>query len=160
MLNKLSSKGTPTITRITTYLFSLGVIAPGIPVCSITSRYNLYVGHVVGRKQSYLWAVVAPWIIGFVFTSGQFFASFLNWTSLLFNGVVYFVIPFALYMKARSSLKKKSVIIDPYPNWLPWISSHPWGFTMLLAIFTTVVILFQILLDFIYLVVFQKNVLG
>jgi hypothetical protein len=43
------------------------VIAPGIPVCSITTRYNLFVGGVCGRRWSYFWGVFAPWIAGFAF---------------------------------------------------------------------------------------------
>jgi hypothetical protein len=67
MLDRLSKSPTPWVTRITAYLFSLGVIAPGIPVCSITTRYNLYVGKLCGVKASYFWGVWAPWIVGFVF---------------------------------------------------------------------------------------------
>jgi hypothetical protein len=78
------------------------VIAPGIPVCSVTTRYNLFVGGICGKKQSYFWGAVAPWIVGFVFCQGEIFANMLNWTSLIFNGLVNFLVPFILY---ASSLK-------------------------------------------------------
>lgn len=68
---KLSSPPTALITIICAYFFSLGVIAPGIPVCSITTRYNLYIGRVCGKKQSYFWGVFAPWIIGCLFCQGD-----------------------------------------------------------------------------------------
>lgn len=102
MLTSLEHADMPTLTRITAYLFSLGVIAPGIPVCSVTTRYNLFVGGVCGKKQSYFWGCIAPWIVGFFFCQGPLFANLLNWTSLVFNGLVNFLVPFAMYC---SSLK-------------------------------------------------------
>jgi hypothetical protein len=38
VLVRLSLPPTPVITMMCAYAFSLGVIAPGIPVCSITTR--------------------------------------------------------------------------------------------------------------------------
>ena len=98
MLVSLSKSNMPTLTRVTAYLFSLGVIAPGIPVCSVTTRYNLFVGGVVGKKQSYFWACVAPWLVGWIFCQGELFANLLNWTSLVFNGLVNFLVPFLMYL--------------------------------------------------------------
>jgi hypothetical protein len=98
MLVSLSKNDMPTITRITSHLFSLGVIAPGIPVCCVTTRYNLYVGGIVGKKQSYFWGCIAPWIIGFIFCQGEIFANLIAWTSLVFNGFVNFTVPFIMYL--------------------------------------------------------------
>jgi hypothetical protein len=84
---RLSKPPTPLVTRITAFLFSLGVIAPGIPVCwcgdavpndglvvpysvrarSVTTRYNLYVGKICSNRWSYFWGVYAPWLVSFVF---------------------------------------------------------------------------------------------
>eukprot|EP00455_Lapot_gusevi_P011050 TRINITY_DN15073_c0_g1_i5.p1 TRINITY_DN15073_c0_g1~~TRINITY_DN15073_c0_g1_i5.p1 ORF type:complete len:249 (+),score=48.34 TRINITY_DN15073_c0_g1_i5:88-834(+) len=100
MLVRLSLSPTPVVTIVCAYLFSLGVIAPGIPVCSITTRYNLYVGRICGKKQSYFWGVFAPWIIGFIFSQGEIFAQLLNWSSLIFNGIVNFLVPIHMYYLA------------------------------------------------------------
>jgi len=70
------------LTRISGYLFSLFIIAPGIPVYCISTRYNLYVGEVCGRKMSFFFGVIAPWLVGFIFCQGPRFADFLNWTAL------------------------------------------------------------------------------
>eukprot|EP00697_Spironema_sp_BW2_P000005 gnl/Spiro4/10027_TR5317_c0_g1_i1.p1 gnl/Spiro4/10027_TR5317_c0_g1~~gnl/Spiro4/10027_TR5317_c0_g1_i1.p1 ORF type:complete len:600 (+),score=99.18 gnl/Spiro4/10027_TR5317_c0_g1_i1:171-1802(+) len=105
MLVRLSLPPSSTITRVCAYLFSPGVILPGIPVCCITIRYNLYVSGLCGKKQSYFWAVWAPWLVGFIFCQGQFFADLLNWTSLLFNSVVNFILPFFLYFLALRKLR-------------------------------------------------------
>lgn len=105
-LTKLSQAPTPIVTRVTSYLFSLGVIAPGIPVCAVTTRYNLFVGEVCGKKMSYFWGAVAPWLVGFLFSSGQIFAQLLTWTSLICNGFVNFVIPFLMYYTACTRVAK------------------------------------------------------
>eukprot|EP01102_Stenamoeba_stenopodia_P021176 TRINITY_DN845_c0_g1_i4.p1 TRINITY_DN845_c0_g1~~TRINITY_DN845_c0_g1_i4.p1 ORF type:complete len:552 (+),score=101.86 TRINITY_DN845_c0_g1_i4:287-1942(+) len=108
------------VTVIAAYLFSLGVIAPGIPVCSITCRYNLYVGKICGKKWSYFWGVIAPWIIGFIFSQGQFFADLLNWSSLICNGIVNFVIPMLLYykvMKTRHNREYITKTVQAIPTW-------------------------------------------
>jgi amino acid permease len=47
------------------------------------------------------WAVIFPWLFSFFFYSGQDFADFINWTSLTVNGVICFVVPFLVYLKAR-----------------------------------------------------------
>lgn len=106
MLVSLSKDDMPILTRITSHLFSLGVIAPGIPVCSVTTRYNLYVGGIVGKKQSYFWGCIAPWIVGFIFCQGEIFANLISWTSLIFNGLVNFTVPFIMYL---TSLKRQQV---------------------------------------------------
>jgi hypothetical protein len=100
VLVALTGADMPVITRVAAHLFSLGVIAPGIPVCSVTCRYNLFVGGVCSKRWSYFWGCVAPWIVGFVFCQGEIFANLLNWTSLVFNGFVNFVVPFLLYLAA------------------------------------------------------------
>jgi hypothetical protein len=73
-------------------------------VFCITTRYNLYVGGVCGRKMSYFFGVVAPWLVSFIFAQGPRFAGFLNWSALIFGSLVNFIIPLALYLWA---LKKK-----------------------------------------------------
>lgn len=95
------------LTKISAYLFSLFIIAPGIPVFCITTRYNLYIGGICGRKTAFFFGVIAPWIVGFIFTSGPIFADLLNWSALLFSGFVNFVLPFAMYIKAHRLSKKR-----------------------------------------------------
>jgi len=70
-----SNEDVELVTKIAAYLFSIGIILPGIPVYSITTRYNLYVAGLCGVKQSFFWGVAAPWIVGFVFCQGSFFCS-------------------------------------------------------------------------------------
>jgi len=93
-------------TRIDTYLFSIFIIAPGIPVYSISTRYNLYVGEVCGKKMAYFWGVIFPWILGFTFTGSSLFADLVNWSGLIFTGVINFIVPLVLYYKAYAQRKK------------------------------------------------------
>jgi len=107
ILSTMGGTSFPVVTIVASYIFSLGVIAPGIPVCLITTRYNLYVGRVCGRKSSYFFGVVAPWLLAFCFLQGQIFADLLNWSSLFINGIVNFIVPPLLYYKACKTVEKE-----------------------------------------------------
>jgi len=92
-----SEKKLAVVTRVCAYLFSLFIIMPGTPVYQISIRYNLYVGKICSKKLSFFWSVIAPWLVGFIFVQGQFFAAFLDWTALIFGSIVNFIVPFVLY---------------------------------------------------------------
>lgn len=86
ILRRMSMNDNFVIVQVASYLFSMLIIAPGIPVYSISIRYNLYVGKVCGKKMSYVFGIIIPWIIGFIFTGSSAFASLLNWSALIFTG--------------------------------------------------------------------------
>ena len=90
----------PVVTRIFAHAFALTIIAPGIPICAVSTRQNLLSAKVVGVRWAYFLSAVAPFLLSFLFSSGAFFANLLVWSSLLFNGVVNFIIPHALYLQA------------------------------------------------------------
>ena len=94
------SQSSSLITRIFAHLFALTIIAPGIPICSVSTRQNLLASGVFSRRMCYFLSAVLPFLLSFVFSSGSFFAQLLVWSSLLFNGVVNFLIPHALYLTA------------------------------------------------------------
>jgi hypothetical protein len=145
------------VTRVAAYLFSLGVIAPGIPVCSITTRYNLYVGRICGRKQSYFWGVVAPWIVGIIFCQGTMFANLLNWTSLIFNGVVNFIVPMIVYVTALRRKGEGFTVVHPLPTFL---QRYARKFAIGLAAVTTIAILAQIITIAVEQIAYGVNVLS
>jgi len=97
ILKTMSSEQNLLVTRIASYLFSVFIIAPGIPVYSISVRYNLFVGRLCNKHWAYFWGVIFPWVISFIFTGSSAFASLLNWSALLFTGIVNFIIPFCVY---------------------------------------------------------------
>eukprot|EP01132_Coremiostelium_polycephalum_P008595 gene8595-10577_t len=162
ILNLMGSGGS-TVTKIASYLFSLGVILPGIPVCFITTRYNLYVGYICGRKSSYFWGVIAPWLIAFIFCQRQIFAELLNWSSLIFNSVVNFMIPFALYLRATSPKYNHGHIgvptespIQPYPK---RFEKYGRRITWITLGVTIVICIAQVIYD-IYLAAIGQDILG
>jgi amino acid permease len=112
ILRRMGDKRSFILTRVVSYLFSFIIIGPGIPVYSISTRYNLFVGKMCGKKMSYFWGCVAPWIIGFIFTGSSVFAQFLVWSSLLFTGFVNFLVPLAIYLKAFHDRQKMLISGD------------------------------------------------
>ena len=106
-----------TVNRVFIYLFNLGTIVPGIPVFSILVKNNLLfirevkdpaTGVVVvkgkdglfGPAASNFLGNIAPWLLSAFLYHGSGFASLINWTAVLFQGFVNFVIPAALYLTA------------------------------------------------------------
>jgi len=175
LLKNLGTKVYPTITIIASYIFSLGVIAPGIPVCCITTRYNLYIGKVCGKKMSYFWGVVAPWMVAFCFSQSTYFAGFINWSSLCVNGIVNFLVPLLLYYKAVSvqpmafngikedhdyntpyiaGLALSPPTVDPWPKFMRR-NANLW--TILFFIVTTVLVVTQIVYA-LYVIIVKKKV--
>lgn len=177
LLSNLGKSPFPVITIIASYIFSLGVIAPGIPVCCITTRYNLYIGKVCGRRMSYFWGVIAPWLVAYCFAQGAFFANFINWSSLVVNGIVNFMFPLALYYKAVSKkplalhgFKEDPArsaeyvyspeipsVVNPWPGWMRK-NAKMW--TIVLFCMTVFLVLFQVILDLYYLIVKHDNLVG
>jgi len=173
LLGNLGKSTYPVVTIIASYIFSLGVIAPGIPVCCITTRYNLYIGKVCGKKMSYFWGVIAPWLIAYCFAQGAFFANFINWSSLIVNGIVNFIVPLALYMKAVTmegggwgevegykhvySKPEMRSTVNPWPTWMKR-NAQMWS--VIFLILTFALVLFQVLLDLYYLVWKHENLIA
>jgi len=175
LLSVMGTNAYPIVTIIASYIFSLGVIAPGIPVCCITTRYNLYIGKVCGKRMSYFWGVIAPWLIAYSFLQGKFFANFINWSSLIVNGIVNFLFPLALYLKAVSikpvplrGVKEERDYSNEYapeevPStvnpWPLWMKKHAKFWTVVFFALTLFLVLFQVILDFYYLIVKGQNLL-
>jgi len=182
LLRNLGTNTYPIITIIASYIFSLGVIAPGIPVCCITTRYNLYIGKVCGKRMSYFWGVIAPWMIAYCFAQGALFANFINWSSLVVNGIVNFMFPLAMYLKATKpgwwlndnqpinygstdsdSLNDGSVdlllpsTVNPWPAFMKK-NAKVW--TIIFFIITAVMVVFQVMLDLYYLIIKHENLVA
>jgi len=58
------------------------------------------------------WGVILPWLLSFFFYEGEGFAHLINWTSLIVNGSVCFVVPFLVFIKARQLKQKLLPRID------------------------------------------------
>ena len=82
----LLSQSAPVVTRIFAHAFALTIIAPGIPICAVSTRCNLQAAGVFSVRMAYFLSAVLPFLVAFLFSSGAFFANLLVWSSLLFNG--------------------------------------------------------------------------
>lgn len=190
LLTEMSKPGNPVITIVASYLFSLGVIAPGIPVCLITTRYNLYVGKVCGKGASYFFGVVLPWLVAFCFLQGEVFAMLLNWSSLIVNGIVNFIIPCALYYKAITTVKPtveksfenvnasttdlenkqysyssiinipSSIIESTVAPWPAALRPYAKQLTLLIIVSTGVLLAFGVGIDLYYLIFLHENLIS
>jgi amino acid permease len=161
VMDDMTSKSTELITRIAVYVFSFSIVATSIPVYSISVKYNLFIGGLCGKKQAIFWGIIAPWLVGFVFMHAQFFAAFLNWTSLIFSGIENFLIPFLCYWKAQKNYVelhgKPGSFVNALPKWL-----LPFWRQFSLGLFGTLLgmIVFQTFICLFYLIVLHKNILG
>jgi len=149
-----------TITKIGVYCYTLAVITASVPVYAIIIKNNLYLSEMVGKRTSIFLGVILPWIIAWIFNSGVIFASLLNWVSLLMGAFPAYLFPCILYYKAQTcQVAEKnepgnSLGILPtrlVPYWKP--------ITIFVFLSIALPTLGQILLDFVELVVFHKNVL-
>ncbi len=149
-----------------------------------------YVGGVCGKRWAHFWGVIAPWLVGFVFTQGPIFADLLNWTALLFSGAVNFILPFVLYIIAFRQREKvetagpstagklhrllnyledipkkiAETLLEELPaeeNVFPaFLRPHHFKVVGALLLMITILILVQIGLDFYYLVALHQNLIS
>eukprot|EP01125_Pyxidicula_operculata_P011903 TRINITY_DN3897_c0_g1_i1.p1 TRINITY_DN3897_c0_g1~~TRINITY_DN3897_c0_g1_i1.p1 ORF type:complete len:415 (+),score=65.00 TRINITY_DN3897_c0_g1_i1:257-1501(+) len=89
------------ISQIAVYLFPISVVATSIPIMSIIIRYNLLENKLAGKAMANFWGVVFPWIIVIPFYTGSGLLEVITWSSIFFQSVVNFILPFLIYIKAR-----------------------------------------------------------
>jgi len=100
------------ITQIGVYLFPIVTLLSGIPVFSIIIRYNLLENKICNKFWANFWAVIFPWLISVVFYTGNGLLNVVNWTSLVVNGIINFVIPMVLYLVAMRWAEKAQTAYD------------------------------------------------
>jgi len=103
ILSAINAQSTTRVSfaRISVYLFPLSVIATSIPIYSIIVRYNLLENKVCNKPVANFIAVILPWIVVIPFYCGQGLSDVINWSTLISNGIVNFIVPFLIYVKAR-----------------------------------------------------------
>eukprot|EP01104_Vermistella_antarctica_P020277 TRINITY_DN8619_c0_g1_i1.p1 TRINITY_DN8619_c0_g1~~TRINITY_DN8619_c0_g1_i1.p1 ORF type:complete len:638 (-),score=100.18 TRINITY_DN8619_c0_g1_i1:47-1894(-) len=106
ILSVMSLPTQPWELNISTSIFSFAVVGLGIPLYSIVIRYNLYVGKVCNSFWSAMWGVVFPWAVSWLFYQGSGLVTFVTYSATYISGVINFVIPFLLYLRARKMAKK------------------------------------------------------
>ncbi|KAF2076419.1 hypothetical protein CYY_002276 [Polysphondylium violaceum] len=97
--------------RFSVYLFPFIVLASTIPVFSIVVRYNLVQNNFCSKKVANFFAIILPWLVTIPCLTGNWLNIISNYSSLFFNSIANFIIPFALYIRAQKF--KKNNIISP-----------------------------------------------
>ena len=93
--------------QVIVYLFPLVALVSGIPIFSIIVRYNLMENKICGRTWANIWGVLLPWVISVPAYTGQGLLQVINWTSLLVNGFINFVVPLLIYIFAVLQARKR-----------------------------------------------------
>ena len=93
--------------QVTVYLFPLVALVSGIPIFSIIVRYNLMENKVCGKGWANVWGVLFPWLVSIPAYTGSGLLQVINWTSLLVNGFINFVIPTLIYIVAVAQAKRR-----------------------------------------------------
>lgn len=113
ILSIMALPSQPVFLQVSTYVFSFCVVGLGIPLYSVVIRYNLYVGGICGRHWSAFWGVVFPWLVSFLFYQGSGLLNFVNLSALYVSGIINFIVPFVLYIKARHVAKAAKYNLIP-----------------------------------------------
>jgi len=90
------------VSSICVYLFPISVVATSIPIYSIIVRYNLLENKICNKPVANFIGVVLPWLVTIPFYTGQGLNNVINWSSLISGGIINFIIPFWIYVRAKN----------------------------------------------------------
>jgi Transmembrane amino acid transporter protein len=113
ILSKINDDKVPaswlfTASQITVYAFPLVALLTGIPIFSIIVRYNLVENNIMRKSFANVFAVLLPWLVAIPAYTGTGLMLVINWTSLLINGAINFIIPVTLYILSRRDTYNRS----------------------------------------------------
>jgi len=90
------------ISSICVFLFPISVVATSIPIYSIIVRYNLLENQICNKPMANFIGVILPWLVTIPFYTGRGLEYVINWSTLISGGIINFIIPFWLYVRARN----------------------------------------------------------
>jgi hypothetical protein len=96
----LSSNKVHLATRVAAALFGVAIIGAGVPVFCIIVKSTLYNSGTCSAKMAVFIGCVLPYLTSWTIYQGEFLISLLNWTGLVLHGLVAFVLPLILCIKA------------------------------------------------------------
>lgn len=94
--------------QVTVYAFPMVALLSGIPIFSIIVRYNLVENNICKKFWANIFAVIFPWVVAIPAYTGTGLMNVINWTSLLINGAINFIIPVLLYVLSRRDAYDRS----------------------------------------------------
>jgi len=89
------------LSTVAVFVYPLACLATSIPVFCIIIRYNLLENKICSKFKANFFAVVLPWLVVIPFYTGNGLEIILNWSTITVGGVINFIIPFLIYIKAR-----------------------------------------------------------
>lgn len=110
MLVLLSSGKCHLLTRIAAAVFGVSIIGCGVPIFCIIIKTSLYDSGTCNARGSYFVGAILPYLLSFLMYQGTLLITVLNWAGLLINGLVAFILPLYLVLKAVDRMKVESKI--------------------------------------------------
>lgn len=97
----------PLISKVAVFGFSFTQVMT-LPIYPILIRSNVLNAGLCG--ESYIWIIshALPWVIASMVYMQAWFVTVINWSSLVFLGVINYSIPLALYIRAASLSRDRS----------------------------------------------------
>lgn len=102
ILTLLASKQSSELTRFCAALFGMLIMGLGVPVFCVIIKKSLISNKTCSDDWALWWGSVFPFVTAWLLYQGEFLTLLLNWTGLLVNGLVAFVLPLVLTMEAIS----------------------------------------------------------
>jgi len=102
ILTLLASNQSHELTRICAALFGMLIMGLGVPVFCVIIKKALISNNTCSDDWALWWGSVFPYVFAWLLYQGEFLTILLNWTGLLVNGLVAFVLPLVLTVEAIS----------------------------------------------------------
>jgi hypothetical protein len=110
MLVLLSSGKCHLLTRIAAAVFGVTIIGCGVPIFCIIIKTSLYDSGTCNARGSYFIGAILPYLLSFLMYQGALLIAVLNWAGLIINGLVAFILPLYLTIKAIDRMNVESKI--------------------------------------------------
>ena len=112
LLILLSSTKVHFMTRICAAIFGTSIIGCGIPVFCVIIKTALRTGGVCSKPWAQFFGAAFPYCLSWMLYQGTVLMTVLNWTGLLVNGMVAFILPLVLALHAGKRIYAKSAVSD------------------------------------------------
>eukprot|EP01042_Synura_sphagnicola_P009524 gene9524-12215_t len=133
MLVLLTSTKVHAFTRFSAALFGVIIIGCGVPVFCVIIKNALEFNHVCSPWWASVWGSIMPYALSWMLYQGSLLMSVLNWTGLIVNGLVAFLLPMILALKStelrshRRRARSVHVLLNSKPEVMITRETHRFG---------------------------------
>jgi amino acid permease len=107
IIKDLASPQTHELTRFAAAIFGMLIIGCGVPVFCVMIKSSLYSSRMVGASWAFFWGASFPYLASWTMYQGTALMDILNWTGLIVNGAVAFLLPLALVLYTFQARDRK-----------------------------------------------------